>query len=280
MNGGVFALAVTAAAVLTSLLLRPYLDARFLRSLRCRGLAERSGITAVRAELWPRPLRRLPFFTSFQAADSQAPVSLWRTAAQIAAFLAIAVLITWITSAWRENRRLLEATLSSIGDAVLATDREGHVTFLNPVAETLTGWPKKEARGKPASEILKLVHEGTHEPVENPLARALRERATVSLLDRTALVTRNGVECPIELSASPARDESAGLRGAILVFRDIGKRRQLEEQLTHAEKMDAVGRLARGVAGDFNNVLTVIYWIRRTAARGGAALEPAAPFRG
>ena len=66
-------------------------------------------------------------------------------------------LITWMTSAWRESRRLLEATLSSIGDAVLATDREGYVTFLNPVAETLTGWSKKEARGKPASEILKLV---------------------------------------------------------------------------------------------------------------------------
>jgi hypothetical protein len=94
--------------------------------------------------------------------------------------------------------------------------------------------------------------------VENPLARALRERATVALVERTALVSRKGAESPIELSASPVRDESTGVRGAILVFRDIGKRRQLEEQAMHAEKMEAVGRLARGVAGDFNNVLTVI----------------------
>jgi two-component system, cell cycle sensor histidine kinase and response regulator CckA len=257
LNGGVFALAMTAAAVLTSLLLRPYLDADFFVIfvaavwLSARYYGRAGGIAATAASA-------VAIFYFFPRAGSEAPYSFWRTGAQIAAFLAVAVLITWMTSAWRENRRLLEATLSSIGDAVLATDREGYVTFLNPVAETLTGWSRKEARGKHASEILKLVHEGTHEPVENPLARALRERATVSLLDRTALVTRNGVECPIELSASPARDESAGVRGAILVFRDIGKRRQLEEQLTHAEKMDAVGRLARGVAGDFNNVLTVI----------------------
>src|SRR5215472_1249957 len=78
------------------------------------------------------------------------------------------------------------------------------------------------------------------------------------MLERTVLVSRNGAESPIELTASPVRNETAGVRGAILVFRDIGKRRQLEEQATHAEKMEAVGRLARGVAGDFNNVLTVI----------------------
>src|SRR5215472_11707406 len=78
------------------------------------------------------------------------------------------------------------------------------------------------------------------------------------MLERTVLVSRNGAESPIELTASPVRDESAGVRGAILVFRDIGKRRQLEEQATHAEKMEAVGRLAAGVSGDFNNMLTVI----------------------
>jgi two-component system, cell cycle sensor histidine kinase and response regulator CckA len=257
LNGSVFALAATAGAVLISLLLRPYLDSGFYILFvaavwlsawyygRAGGLAAAAASAAA-------------IFYFFLRVDSETSAVIWRTAVQLAAFVVMALLITWITSAWRESRRLLDATLSSIGDAVLATDREGYVTFLNPVAETLTGWPRKEARGKQAAEILKLVHEGTHEPIENPLARALRDRATVSLLERTALVSRNGAESPIELSASPVRDESAGVRGAILVFRDIGKRRQLEEQATHAEKMDAVGRLARGVAGDFNNVLTVI----------------------
>jgi PAS domain S-box-containing protein len=139
----------------------------------------------------------------------------------------------------------------------VATDSDGRVTFLNPVAETLTGWPRKEARGAAAMEVLKLVDEKTREPVENPLTRVLRERA-VATQERATLISRNGVETPVEHSASPVRDESAGVRGAILVFRDIGKRRQLEEQATHVQKMDAVGRLAGGVAGDFNNVLTVI----------------------
>jgi hypothetical protein len=176
---------------------------------------------------------------------------------RVGTFLVMAVLITWVTAAWRDSRRLLAATLSSIGDAVVATDRDGRVTFINPVAEALTGWPRKEARGVPATEVLKLVDEKTREPVENPLTRVLRER-TVAAQERAALISRNGVETPVEHSASPVRDESTGVRGAILVFRDIGKRRQLEEQATHAQKMDAVGRLAGGVAGDFNNVLTVI----------------------
>jgi len=108
-----------------------------------------------------------------------------------------------------------------------------------------------------AAEVLKLVDEKTHQPIENPMTRVLRERA-MAMQERATLISRNGVETPVEHCASLVRDESAGVRGAILVFRDIGKRRQLEEQATHAQKMDAVGRLAGGVAGDFNNVLTVI----------------------
>jgi two-component system cell cycle sensor histidine kinase/response regulator CckA len=257
LNGSVFAVALTAAALLLSLLLRPYLESDiFILFVIAVWLSawyygRAGGIAAIAAST-------AAAFYFFLRTDAAPLAPLWSIATRLGAFLAIAVLITWLTSAWRESRQLLQATLSSIGDAVLATDREGCVTFLNPVAETLTGWSRQDARGKHASEILKLVDERTHEPVENPLARALRERTTVALLERTALVSRNGAESPIELSASPVRDESAGVRGAILVFRDIGKRRQLEEQATHAEKMEAVGRLARGVAGDFNNVLTVI----------------------
>ena len=257
LNGRVFALAATAAAALASSLLRPYLDSGLFVLF----------VVAVWASAWyygrvggiaATIASAIAIYYLFLRTNSNTGVTVWRNVIELAAFLVVAVLITWMTSAWRDSRRLLEATLSSIGDAVVATDSEGTVTFLNPVAETLAGWPRKEARGRQASEVLKLVDEEKHEPVENPLARALRERATVAMLERTVLVSRNGVECPIELTASPVRDESASVRGAILVFRDIGKRRLLEEQATHAEKMEAVGRLARGVAGDFNNVLTVI----------------------
>ncbi len=252
-----FALALTAAAVLGSWLLRPYLEPDiFILFVVAVWLSawyygRAGGITAAAASA-------VAIVYFFLRTNADPPPPLWSLAARLIVFLAMAALITWVTSSWRASRQLLEATLSSIGDAVLATDREGCVTFLNPVAETLTGWPGKEAKGKHASEILKLVDERTHEPVENPLAKILQERVTIALSERTALASRNGAVSPIELSASPVKDESAGVRGAILVFRDVGKRRQLEEQATHAEKMDAVGRLAGGVAGDFNNVLTVI----------------------
>jgi PAS domain S-box-containing protein len=163
-----------------------------------------------------------------------------------------------MTSAWRDGRRLFTATLSGIGDAVLVTDADGRVLFLNPVAETLTGWPSAEARGKPVTELIKLLTEKSKEPVENPLTRALRERVMIAAQEAAVLVSRSGSELPVEHSASPVRDVSGEIQGAVLVFRDISKRLQLEEQATHAQKMDAVGRLAGGVAGDFNNVLTVI----------------------
>jgi two-component system cell cycle sensor histidine kinase/response regulator CckA len=252
LNSSVFALALTAVAVLATWVLRPYLEPDiFILFIVAVWLSawysgRAGGFTATAAAA----LAILYFFLRQDDA-------IWTRLMRVGAFLVLALLITWVTAAWRDSRRLLAATLSSIGDAVVATDRDGRVTFINPVAEALTGWPRKEARGVPATEVLKLVDEKTREPVENPLTRVLRER-TVAAQERAALISRNGVETPVEHSASPVRDESTGVRGAILVFRDIGKRRQLEEQVTHAQKMDAVGRLAGGVAGDFNNVLTVI----------------------
>jgi two-component system cell cycle sensor histidine kinase/response regulator CckA len=252
LNSSVFALALTAVAVLATWLLRPYLEPDiFILFIMAVWLSawysgRAGGFTASAASA-------IAILYFFLRQDVSVPTMLTR----VGTFLAMAALITWVTAAWRDSRRLLAATLSSIGDAVVATDDDGRVTFLNPVAEELTGWSRKLARRVPATEVLKLVDEKTREPVENPLTRVLRER-TVATQERAILISRNGVETPVEHGASPVRDESAGVRGAILVFRDIGKRRQLEEQATHAQKMDAVGRLAGGVAGDFNNVLTVI----------------------
>ena len=182
----------------------------------------------------------------------------WEVVARLTAFVLMGGLVTWMTASLREGRRLFSATLSSIGDAVAATDQDGRITFLNPVAETLTGWLMADARGKAADEVLRFAAERTHQLVESPTIRALRERVVIPMQEPTVLISRSGAEVPIEHSASPVRDDSGEMRGAVLVFRDISKRLQLEEQATHAQKMDAVGRLAGGVAGDFNNVLTVI----------------------
>ncbi len=252
LNSSIFALALTAIAVLATFALRPWLEPDiFILFIVAVWLSawyygRAGGFMATAASA-------IAIFFFFLRQNAGLMTSLTR----FAAFLPLAILITWVTASWRDSRRLLAATLSSIGEAVAATDRDGNITFLNPVAETLTGWPRKEARGKPAAEVLKLVDEKTHEPIENPLNRVLRERSG-AMQESAALISRKGVETPVEHCASPVRDESSGVRGAILVFRDIGKRRQLEEQATHAQKMDAVGRLAGGIAGDFNNVLTVI----------------------
>jgi two-component system, cell cycle sensor histidine kinase and response regulator CckA len=257
LHGSVFALGVTAIALLISRVLRPWFEPDlfffFLLAVwvsawfhgRMGGLVA-AGASAVAA---------LYFFLQ---PELGAPRPSWSVLARLVAFVAIATLLIWLTAAWRQSRRLMASTLSSIADAVLATDRDGRINFLNPVAENLTGWPIAEADGKPASEVLRLIDEKTREPVENPLDRVLRDRALVAAGEGAALVSRNGAETPIEHAASAVRDGSGKVRGAILVFRDVAKRRQLEEQVAHSEKMDAVGRLAGGVAGDFNNVLTVI----------------------
>ncbi len=253
LHSSVFAIALTAVALLGSLLMRPFLEPNtFLLFIVAVWLSAwyygRTGglLTTASSAL------TILFF--FLRSDLSSGISLIR----ILTFLALSLLITWITSSWRQSRQLLASTLASIGDAVLATDIHGRITFLNAVAETLTGWPREEARAKPISEVMRLIDEKTREAIENPLMRALRERVTITIHDHTVLVSKSGAEVPIEHSAAPVREDSGEMRGGILVFRDISKRRHLEEQVTHAQKMDAVGRLAGGIAGDFNNVLTVI----------------------
>jgi two-component system, cell cycle sensor histidine kinase and response regulator CckA len=256
LNSSVVALALTSVALLISLVVRPYLEQDLFILffvavwLSAWYYGRTGGLTATGASA-------LAILYFFLRPDPEATTPSWSVLARLVIFVLMASLLTWLTASWRDSRSMLASTLSSIADAVLAVDPEGRITFLNAVAETLTGWPREEARGKNAAEVLRLLDERTRETIENPLERALHDRA-VAALGGTLLVSRAGAEVPIEHSASPVRDSTGRLRGAMLVFRDISKRRQLEEQAMHSEKMDAVGRLAGGVAGDFNNVLTVI----------------------
>jgi PAS domain S-box-containing protein len=117
-------------------------------------------------------------------------------------------------------------TLASIGDAAIATDREGRVTFMNPVAERLTGWRQQEALGKPIGAMLHLLHAETREPLENPVLSAIQQGKEVRLLQGTRLLTKDGDECLIGDVANPIRDQEGAIIGGILIVQDVTARSQ------------------------------------------------------
>jgi PAS domain S-box-containing protein len=127
------------------------------------------------------------------------------------------------------ERERLRITLASIGDAVISTDAEGRVIYLNGVAEALTGWTEAEAAGRPLPDVFHILNEYTREPAENPALHALRLGVIVGLANHTVLIARDGTERPIDDSAAPMVDESGAPVGVVLVFRDVTERRRDEE---------------------------------------------------
>ncbi len=134
-----------------------------------------------------------------------------------------------------EERERLHVTLASIGDAVISTDAQGRVEFLNPVAEQLVGWRSGEAAGKRLEDVFRIVNENTRQPVENPALRALREGKIVGLANHTVLISKDGTERPIDDSAAPIKDATGNRIGSVLVFRDISERRRAEQGLRASE---------------------------------------------
>ncbi len=137
----------------------------------------------------------------------------------------------------REQREWLRVTLTSIGDAVITCDTDGLVTFLNPVAEALTGWSIEEARERPIGEVFRLINEQTRQPSEGTVALVLREGRAKALANHTALVTRDGREIPIEDSAAPIMDADGRVIGVVLVFHDVTEKRRAEEALLQAKEV-------------------------------------------
>ncbi len=151
-----------------------------------------------------------------------------------------------------QQREWFQVTLSSIGDAVITTDTEGKVTFLNPVAEEMTGWTLKEGAGHPLEEVFNIVNESTRKRVDNPIAKVLREGIVVGLANHTVLISRNGTETAIEDSAAPIRDSQEKIVGAVMVFHDVTARRKAENALRRSEQL---------LSEFFENAAVGLHWV-------------------
>ncbi|HXI93980.1 MAG TPA: PAS domain S-box protein, partial [Blastocatellia bacterium] len=134
-----------------------------------------------------------------------------------------------------ESRERLATILASIGDAVIATDLEGRVTFMNGVAQSLTLWNEEDASGKPIQELFRIVGEESREP-ECPVARVLREGVAVRSASPVLLISRDGTEIPVEDNSSSIKNESGRTTGVVLVFRDITQRKLVEQALREKEE--------------------------------------------
>ena len=158
----------------------------------------------------------------------------------------------------KDREQWLAVILKSIGDAVIATDARGLVTFMNSVAEALTDWKQGDVSGKDLKEVFSIINKERHNVTESPVMKTIWEGVVIDLSNYILLLTRNGAERTIEGSIAPLRDDKGDITGAVLVFRDITQRKVLEGQLLQAQKMEAIGGLTAGLAHDFNNLLTSV----------------------
>jgi diguanylate cyclase (GGDEF)-like protein/PAS domain S-box-containing protein len=148
-----------------------------------------------------------------------------------------------------------QVTLQSIGDAVITTDAEGRIDYMNPVAESLTGWENREAQGQLIGKVLTIVDEATEEGSEGPVARCLREGQVLGLAEHTVKVARRGQQIAIQDSAAPIRDRAGNLIGAVMVFHDVSKERRLHRALHYQASHDALTGLIN--RREFESRLTV-----------------------
>jgi PAS domain S-box-containing protein len=197
--------------------------------------------------------------------------------------------------ALRISEERFATTLASIGDAVVSTDVDGRIVFMNGIAEQLTGWSNKEALGRNSDEVFRIINEETREPVKNPVNSVLKNGVIMGLANHTLLIRKDGTEIPIDDSGAPIKDRSNRLNGVVLVFRDITERRRAEEilerdrqmleqlvsekskellaaeqEVTRVKRLSDIGMLASFVAHELRNPLAVIatalYNIQKKAA--------------
>jgi len=137
-----------------------------------------------------------------------------------------------------------QITLNSIGDAVISTDIAGNVTFLNRVAERMTGWSLRDAKGQPFTEVFRIIDGVTRETLRNPMEVAIQENKPVGLAIDSVLIRRDGVEASIEDSAAPIRDRGGRVTGAVIVFHDVSAARSMVLKMSHLAQHDYLTDLA------------------------------------
>lgn len=137
-----------------------------------------------------------------------------------------------------EEKERAQVTLNSIGDGVLSTDLAGNVTYLNLVAEAMTGWSRQEASGRPLAEVFNIIDGETRETAENPAQRAVAENRVVGLESNCVLVRRDGFESPIEDSSAPIHDRDGHVTGAVIVFHDVTAARAMAFEMEHLAQHD------------------------------------------
>jgi len=138
----------------------------------------------------------------------------------------------------KDNQEKLYATLHSVGDGVIAVDRDANIEFINPVAEKLTGWTQEESIGQPIETVFQIINEYTRQKVENPIWEVFGSEAIVSLQNHTVLVSRNGTEKSIEDTAAPIRDSHGEVVGCVIVFRDFSEKREKQKWIEYLSYHD------------------------------------------
>lgn len=144
----------------------------------------------------------------------------------------------------KESEKWLSTTLESIGDAVIATDKNGKLKFMNPVACQVTGWDHDAAIGQPLSKIFNIIHEESGIPVDDPVVKVVENDAIIDLPSPVLLINKDGEQIPIDDSSAPIKDENGGIIGVALVFRDVTQRRKEAKEREELLKVKARGELS------------------------------------
>ena len=204
-------------------------------------------------------------------------------------FIGVALFTSWLATTRlraeghvREQWEFCRVTLTSIGDAVIVINAMGKVTFMNGVAQTLTGWGLKDAFGRALPEIFNIANERTRQSVESPFTKAVREGVVVGLANHTMLIAKDGTERPIDDSGAPIRDRTGEVVGVVLVFRDVTERKRGEEERAELLRLEQAARAQAEAANRAKDefLATVSHELRTplTAILGWARLVRTMPL--